>query len=323
MGSKINELDDDQLNEDGLSPEEIAALKDDEDTGEGSENDDEQEGGDQEEVEESTDGKEKTDDDAADVDESAASDDKPAEESDQQDTVVSESADQAQLREYSDRLEKIKTDMGDVQGKMDALVEQFENDEMDFAEYNKAFNELNDQKTRLVIDESRAEDRIESIREASDRTWKEEQENFFTSEGNEILRGLPTLFEAMNARVIEYANMKEYASASGEEVLRMAKADVLKDTALIDSVKGQFGVDLRVLPVFTGQSKNDPPPKSDKQDLGPKTLVDVPASDADAGNDDNPQFAALDKLLETDPERYEIELAKLPKDVQEAYAVAS
>lgn len=195
--------------------------------------------------------------------------------------------------------EDIEAKRTEIDGKEDALVEQFDNGDITFAEYNKQIRTLNNERAALERIELKAEMAREAQQAQIDNQWQGAL-NTFLAEHPEI----------------DLSN--EFHHAAFDKLLRQHTAGVMEKGGLpglreIKKAHGDF------VKTFNLQS-NKPAPKEKQTAKTPKhrevppNLGKIPAA-ANADMDDG-RFAALDKLP---PDKFEAAFAKLSEADRNAY----
>lgn len=199
--------------------------------------------------------------------------------------------------------EDIEANRTEIDGKEDTLVEQFDNGDITFAEYNKQIRTLNNERAALERIELKAEMAREAQQAQIDNQWQGAL-NTFLAEHPEI----------------DLSN--EFHHAAFDKLLRQHTAGVMEKGGLpglreIKKAHGDF------IKTFNLQS-DKPAPKEQKQEKQtaktpkhrevPPNLGKIPAA-ANADMDDG-RFAALDKLP---PDKFEAAFAKLSEADRNAY----
>lgn len=174
-----------------------------------------------------------------------------------------------------------QADMDEVANKLTALEEQYDDGELDKAEYTAERDKLRQQEKAL--------DREYTVVEAKAQWQRDQQRQEWASEVSAFLRDNPQyqstdpqnpennenpLYDALDAQVKRIA--KANPNLPGREVLRRAHERFAKATGRQDD------------------AANKPPAKKQRRQV-PPTLKDVPASQA-TPTDDGGKFAQLDKL---------------------------
>lgn len=307
-----------------LTAEELAMLTEDErrqlkeeqgDDDTGTDTDADDQSGDDADQDDDDQSDDDADDDAGDEDDTGDQGD--ADEDDQGgDDHNGDQADDQDDQEQEEQLEKapaplftaelpedIEAKRTEIDGKEDTLVEQFDNGDITFAEYNKQIRTLNNERAALDRIELKAEMAREAQQAQIDNQWQGAL-NTFLAEHPEI----------------DLTN--EIHHAAFDKLLRQHTAGVMEKGGLpglreIKKAHGDF------IKTFNIQS-DKPAPKEQKQEKQtakppkhrevPPNLGKVPAA-ANADMDDG-RFAALDKLP---PDKFEAAFAKLSEADRNAY----
>jgi uncharacterized membrane protein len=265
----------------GLSPEEIAALADD-DIGQSADDADALKavaGDDVDQGDENEGGEDAPDapDDAADGG------------SEQDEPETSSEFVPKQTAEFVDGFDKR---MSDIKQAKAELREQLNNGEIDLDQYEAKKDEISDEETALRIKQASAENAARQNAHIDAERWKWEQEQFFGDKRNAIYKD-KIVMAALNAAVIDLANDPKNANQKGNFFL--TEADKI--------VRERFGA-----------AAGDSNKQNRRPDLSkiPKTLSNLPAADTEQEN--GGEFAHLEKLSGMD---LEYAVAKLtPEQVQ-------
>ena len=271
-------VEDDDQSLAGLSPEEIAALNENDDDG-----DDDTDAlralvGDEDGNDDDA-----TDDDDVDADDAA--DDALADEADAVNAFIPK-----QTAEFVDDFDKR---MADIKAAKAELREQLNNGDIDLDQYEAKKDEISDEETSLRIKQASAENAARQNAHIDAERWKWEQEQFFGDKRNAIYQD-KIVMAALNAAVIDLANDPKNANQKGTFFL--SEADKI--------VRERFGVASNA-----GKAQQNRKPDLSKI---PKTLGDLPSAaieDADGG-----EFSHLDRLTGMDLERAIAQLS--PEQVQ-------
>lgn len=267
----------------GLSPEEVAALSDD-DTNASDEAD---------LLKTIADDDNSTDSTDADENSSDTSDEDNAE--DQQEEANETSDFMPTQAVYA--VEDFDNKMAELKTAKSALREQLNNGDIDLDQYEAKKDEISDQETSLRIKQATAENAAKQNAHIDSERWKWEQEQFFSAKTNAIYTD-KIVMAALNAAVIDLANDPKNANQKGMFFLN--EADKL--------VRERFNM---------GQPKQEKQvTQNRKPDLSkiPKTLSNLPSADTEQSNEG--EFSHLDKLSGMDLERA---VAKLNPDQVERY----
>lgn len=230
-------------------------------------------------------------DDAGDQDDEAGADDQDDDEGGEADETVEKAPAPLFTAELPADIEAKRTE---IDGKEDTLVEQFDNGDITFAEYNKQLRALNSERAALDRAELKAELAREAQQNQIDNTWNSTL-NVFLADHPEI----------------DLTN--EIHHAAFDKLLRQHTASVMEKGGVpglreIKKAHGDF------LKTFNLQADKQPTAKTQKQREVPPNLSKVPAA-ANADMDDG-RFGYLDKLP---PAKFEEAFAKLSEADRNAY----
>lgn len=194
----------------------------------------------------------------------------------------------------------------EIDGKEDTLVEQFDNGDITFAEYNKQLRGLNNERAALDRAELKAELAREAQQAQIDNTWHSTLNTFLSDHPeidltNEIHHGA---FDKLLRQ--HTAPTMEKGGVPGLREIKKAHEDFLKTFNLKSD---------KPAPKEEKQEKNWKAPKQQQQQREvPPNLGKVPAA---AGADmDDGRFGYLDKLP---PSKFEEAFAKLSEADRNAY----
>jgi len=200
----------------------------------------------------------------------------------------------------------------------DALADKFNGGDLTFDEYRAQAKAISDELANLQALRTKAEISSEFNQQNAAQRWQWEVSRFMKdvlkSDGIDYA-GNKLLNAALDVAVKDLANNREHVDKSGEWFLEEAHKQV----------KSQLGIG-KTAPNTPAPTPKDPVKEAvnarkAQVPAAPTTLSAVPnAAEADVGQD---EFAALDRLAETDVMAYERALAKLPADVQDRYLRAA
>lgn len=251
------------------------------------------------------------DNDAGDEDDAGDQDD-----ADQDDQDGDDQDDDQDDQEQEEQLEKapaplfsaelpadIEAKRTEIDGKEDTLVEQFDNGDITFAEYNKQLRALNNERTALDRAELKAELAREAQQAQIDNTWNSTL-NGFLSDHQEIDLSNEIHHAAFDKLLRQHtAPTMEKGGVPGLREIKKAHEDFLK-TFNLQSEK----------PASKEEKQVKKTPKAPKHREVPPNLGKVPAA-ANADMDDG-KFGYLDKLP---PAKFEEAFAKLSEADRNAY----
>ena len=184
--------------------------------------------------------------------------------------------------------------LAEIARQKEELVQKFEDGDLTAKEYQLELDKLAKQEREIEQAQFKAKLAQEMAEQQARNAWLQTV-NQFLDEHKEY-RQFPLRYKALDIAVRELAAKEENQGLSGREILEKAHAQIVE----------QFGL-------VKGEQK----PESKREIKAPPTLAKVPASAAT--ETENGRWARLDRLMETDPIRYEMELAKLPEEEREAY----
>lgn len=185
----------------------------------------------------------------------------------------------------------------------DELDQKFEDGDLSTKEYRAEMDKLNKAERQLEMQEFKARTAQEMAENQQRAQWASTVQSFL---GDHPEYGTSQLrYQALDTMVKKVASDEANAGLSGAEIL--AKAHELVEA------------DLGGVPAAAPAAEPAKPakPKKGATPKAPPTLAKVPAADAtDVGNS---KFALLDRLADTDPLRYEAEMAKLSPEEADRY----
>lgn len=269
-----------------LEAEEAEAEEEEEDAGEA-------EGGDGDTGSEADDG-----DDGGDGDEAEGGEDEAdgAEEEAEEDSVATE----VQPLLAADAPEDAAEQLEAIAKQKEELVQKFDDGDLTAKEYQLELDKLAKQEREIEQAQFKAKLAQEMAEQQQRNAWLATV-NQFLSEHAEY-RQYPLRYKALDVAVRELAAQEENQGLSGREILEKAHEQIVE----------QFGL---------ARAEEKPEGKKRRKPIeAPPTLANVPAASATETEDG--RWAKLDRLMETDPERYERELAKLSDADREAYLAA-
>lgn len=210
--------------------------------------------------------------------------------------------------------------IAEIETELNALDEQFDNGDLTAAEYRAKQKELGKE-----LDDLRWSERSVQLREQIDhenkvKEWGASIRSFLAVEEHQAFYkpdpknpSLP--YQALDAAVRQVQDQYRAAGKSDTDpsILPAAHALVLE----------QFGIQ-KAAPAAGGDGGSGGQQPAQQRKPAPPTLANIPA--AAASETDTSQWGWLDRLRDnpdpTDPEKFERELAKLPKDKRESYLAA-
>lgn len=199
-----------------------------------------------------------------------------------------------------------------AQADLDKIDEDYDSGELTSAERKEKATAANEAIRELERKQIRAQTEMEAYQEAAKDAWFRSVDAWLAKHPEIPKEDDPAgaeVFDAFNDTVIAFAQAAR-PGTSPETILNRAL------TAFRDENPG-------ALPdVPSPQKKVAPKAKAKKQRPAlPPNIGNMPAADAPSENDG--QWAALDRMAETDPLGYEKALAKLPDSEREAYMAST
>lgn len=192
----------------------------------------------------------------------------------------------------------LDTQIANLAEQKESLVEQFDNGELTAREYQKQLDELAKQEREIERVKFKAELAADMQRQAQANEWAAEVKRFTTEHaqyGNEYA------WNALDQAVRKIANAPENASLTGRQILEKAHGDLSK--------------------AFGWQERKAESAVKVKHAAPPPTLSKMPAAELNDTNGN--RFAALDRLMDTDPLGYEAALGKMSKADRDAYLASA
>lgn len=297
-----NEIDD------GLTPEERAAIASDDDL---IETDDE--GGDDADASDQENGAQGDDeagDDAGDgVDAAAAAD--PAIHDDAGADTAADAAQQPAVAEIENAPilvaqtpEDADAKLTEIASKKDSLLTQFDDGEITAREYQNELDKLNKEERQIELAIQKAQIAAEMEQQRQMNEWNATVKGFISENPRYNPKTSPRMYQMLDMEVRAVAQSDEFKnrtdSAAGRLILQRAHENLAKEIGFAAKPAAQA----------TKAAKPNLPP----------SLHNVPA--ADNSDVTGGKWAVLDRLQATDPIRYEDELMKLSDRDREAYLSA-
>jgi hypothetical protein len=227
-------------------------------------------------------------------------DDDPDSESSSKKSIPDQPLYEANLPEnYKERLDEISAEREELSNK-------FEDGEFTHQEYNEKVNALNKEERQIERDIDKAEISSQMAINQQKQEWTNAQRSFLSE--NPQYDTNPVLYRALDSEVRAIAGDDANDGLTGAEILNKAH----------EQIKAAFGVKEEPANPDNDKNKNDKDKlKLEERNL-PPNMKDIPTSDI---NDQQiSKFDKLDKLMDTDYEAYERELAKLSPADREAYS---
>ncbi len=196
--------------------------------------------------------------------------------------------------------EDFESKMGAIKTEKDALLQQFQDGDIDVLEFNSKLDGFNRQERELEAIKIKADISAEMRREQARVQWESEIEEFVTQTQGGIYASSKLAWMALDVAVREVGSDPANASLTGKQVLQKAHERVSKELGW-ESAK---------------PAKQQDKPAKQKAEI-PPSLGKMPAAEmTDAGEG---RFAALDRLMDADPLKFEAALAKLSAAERDDY----
>lgn len=191
----------------------------------------------------------------------------------------------------------------ELEGKLDALAQQFEDGEITTAEFLKQQRLVQTDMNNLQMQAFRTELSQETTQARAEQTWYGEVERFL-NQNPEIGKSQLRL-QSYDAVLRQVTGDEANASLSAQEQLAKAR----------DLWAEELGITLK--PAEPDPKKDPKPTKSAQDRPATPSLNDVPAAQAQALDDG--KFAHLDRLADSDPVAFEDALAKMTPELRDQY----
>lgn len=195
--------------------------------------------------------------------------------------------------------EDVETKLTELNAKKEELASKFDDGDITAKDYQKQLDALNKQEREIEREVFKAQLAQEMEQQRQKNEWARDVKDFL-GEHPEYSKS-KVLYGTLDNLVKEIARDPSNVSLSGSEILAKAHEQ-------IQEALGVFGV--------KQESAAKPAGKKPKAAV-PPTLGRVPA--AEGTETSGGKFAILDRLADTDPVRYEAELAKLSDAEMERY----
>lgn len=204
--------------------------------------------------------------------------------------------------------EELKAKYDDIDKREEELIEKFEEGELTTREYNAQLRALNKERGDLDWQQRKDELNRESVEQQIERQWQNDVKAFLPdhpeiSENEENWNSFDVVLRQVTA--VRMAEGKPYGTPELERAYR-----IWADERGIAPPKPANEE--------PQQKKQEQQPKQQKALDIPPTLAKVPAA-APEDTDDG-KFAALDRLAESDPQKYQETIARMSADEYDAYS---
>lgn len=208
--------------------------------------------------------------------------------------------------------EELKAKYDDIDKREEELIEKFEEGELTTREYNAQLRELNKERGDLDWQQRKDELNRESVEQQIERQWQADVKAF--AERHPEIYASEEDFKALDILV------QSITKAKAEQGLRYGEADLERAYRIWADERG----------IAPPKPANEDPkqeqaaqqqqqqPKQQQKALDiPPTLAKVPAA-APEDTDDG-KFAALDRMADSDPQKYQETIARMSADEYDAY----
>lgn len=208
--------------------------------------------------------------------------------------------------------EELKAKYDDIDKREEELIEKFEEGELTTREYNAQLRELNKERGDLDWQQRKDELNRESVEQQIERQWQADVKAF--AERHPEIYASEEDFKALDILV------QSITKAKAEQGLRYGEADLERAYRIWADERG----------IAPPKPANEDPkqeqaaqqqqqqPKQQQKALDiPPTLAKVPAA-APEDTDDG-KFAALDRMADSDPQKYQETIARMSAEEYDAY----
>ncbi|WAX26295.1 hypothetical protein [Ralstonia phage p2110] len=182
------------------------------------------------------------------------------------------------------------------------LRKQYDDGDITFDELESARDEITKEEKAIERAQLKAEMAAEMQQQQMVNDWNRDVNSFL--DANPEYRASDVRYQALDMMVRKIGGAPEAAKMTGPQVLAKAHEELQKAFGVAAPAKKDEG---------NGKGEKKPPPKVDV----PPTLGKLPA--AESNDTQGGKYAALDRLLETDPLAHEDALMKLSASERESY----
>lgn len=182
------------------------------------------------------------------------------------------------------------------------LRKQYDDGDITFDELESARDEITKEEKAIERAQLKAEMAAEMQQQQTVNDWNRDVNSFL--DANPEYRASDVRYQALDMMVRKIGGAPEAAKMTGPQVLAKAHEELQKAFGVAAPAKKDEG---------NGKGEKKPPPKVDV----PPTLGKLPA--AENNDTQGGKYAALDRLLETDPLAHEDALMKLSASERESY----
>jgi hypothetical protein len=285
--------------DDGLTAEERAALQEDEteeEAGNETEDPNAEEDGDADAGGDATD---------ADADEQSSTDESGTDDAPTGEPGVQEAKGQPLL--IAEAPAEAETKLAEIAQQKKDLRSKYDEGDLTFEEYEAQKEALDEQRLEIKLAVEKATLAADMEQQRQKNAWLATVNRFLGANPIYAQDKNPRLYRALDAEVRELASKPEAANWTGEQLLAEAHKN-LSEAFGLNKPEPNEGAKPK------GEKKPIPKPAL------PPTLAKVPA--AEATDTSGGRFAALDRLLTTNPLAYEEALAKLSENERNEYLAA-
>lgn len=188
--------------------------------------------------------------------------------------------------------------------KKSELSDQFENGDITAKEYQTGLDALNKEERGIERAVEKAQIAAEMRQQQETNNWLTQVQDFISAKQPEYSTST-VRYMALDAFVRQLGSDPANANMTGAQILAEAHKRVVEDLGEAKPAKGH------------PQAKAEGQPLKGSQAQPPKTLGKVPAADHNDMNDG--KYAALDRLMDTDPIAFEEKLAGMPPAERDDY----
>lgn len=203
-----------------------------------------------------------------------------------------------------------------IEAKRAEITQQADDGELSFAEAQAKLKEIDGEAAPILRKQIRDEERQAIYEEQNQEAWNDAVRAFLVDTKVDPTKISDEHWERLDAisRSLTGSPALVQGMDMGKQVQEVFR---LFDAQNPGAWAGAKPWEAKAAPHRAVETKATDP-KAPNEVQVPPTLGGLPSSDAGSGVEDG-RFAALDRLAETDPLRYERELARLPEDVLDAY----
>lgn len=205
--------------------------------------------------------------------------------------------------------EELKAKYDDIDKREEELIEKFEEGELTTREYNAQLRELNKERGDLDWQQRKDELNRESVEQQIERQWQADVKAF--AERHPEIYASEEDFKALDILV------QSITKAKAEQGLRYGEADLERAYRIWADERGIAPPKPASENPKQEQADQQQPKQQQKALDIPPTLAKVPAA-APEDTDDG-KFAALDRLADSDPQKYQETIARMSADEYDAY----